>query len=97
MCLTGAARVAGFPVKGSILPVVVATGLTSSLPMIPSLQLPIPLMRFGLPNVIPASEAPPVPGPNPGGWGERYITSVLLTNPETGHWMLPGPISSLTR
>src|ERR1700720_1002048 len=70
--------------------VVVATGLTSSLPMMPSSQ------ELGAETFFPGPNCTPADSP-PRGVGERYIASTLLTNPDTGHITAPGPISSLTR
>src|SRR5205823_2567199 len=78
------------------LPVVVATGLTSSLPMIPSSQKPGLVTWFAGPKPSPPEPAP-APNPNPDGAGERYMTSTLFPAPETGHLGAPGPISSETR
>src|SRR2546428_9498743 len=71
--------------------VFVATGLTSSFPMIPSLHVPTPLTLFPGPNWIPAVlESAPVTG-------ERHMVRTLLAKPETGHWRAPDPIWSATR
>ena len=79
-CLTGA----GAP------SFVVAIGLTSLFPMIPSSQLSAAETFLAGPNWMPAA-APAA------GSGDRYIASTLLTNPDTGQVTAPGPISSLTR
>src|SRR6267378_3243108 len=69
---------------------VLATGLTSLFPMIPSSQLSGADTFFAGPYWTPAV-APPA------GVGDRYIASTLLTTPDTGQVTAPGPISSLTR
>src|SRR6266481_4221932 len=79
-CLTGA----GAP------SLVVATGLTSLFPMIPSSQLSGADTFFAGPNWMPAVLPPP-------GIGERYMAITLLTAPDTGQVTAPGPISSLTK
>src|SRR2546428_13799121 len=90
MCLTGVGRVANPPpINGC--PVVVATGLTSSLPMIPSAHVATPLTVFAGPNSTPAVLDAAL------AIGERYIVRTLFTKPQTGHWRAPVPIWSLTR
>ena len=54
-------------------PSVVATGLTSLLPMIPSSQPVCEVILFAGPNWMPAVGPAPVTG-------ERYITSNILTH-----------------
>src|SRR4051812_37085329 len=83
MCLTGAAS------GVAVFDFVVATGLISSFPMIPSLHVLAPETLFAGPNAMPAV------GPMPE-TGERYMTSTLLPV-ELPHTGAPGPISSLTR
>src|ERR1700674_5549695 len=70
--------------------VVVATGLISLLPMMPSSQEAGAETFFAGPNSMPAPNPPP-------GIGDRYIARTLLTAPDTGQVGEPGPISSLTR
>src|SRR3954451_23686070 len=83
MCLTGAAS------GVAVFDFFVATGLTSSFPMIPSLQVLAPETLLAGPNSSPAvGPTPPI--------GERYMTSTLFPV-ELPHTGAPGPISSLTR
>src|SRR5881227_1503816 len=83
-CLT--ALVSGVGTEGS--PVFVGTGLTSSLPMMPSSHDAGLVMRLGGPNSIPA-ELPPR------GVGERYMTRVL--SPKSDGGQLACANSSLVR
>src|SRR5215831_8379655 len=68
-CLTGVGSVT-YPPPPSGWPKVVATGLTSLLPIMPSSQPSGLLTLFAGPNSIPAVASPP-------GSGERYITRIF--------------------
>src|SRR5438105_12321930 len=88
-CFTGAGRMAKvLAVMGW--PSVVATGLTSLLPIIASLQVARPLTGLRGPNSIPADALVPLTG---GG----YITRTLPTMVAPGQFGIPGPISSFAR
>jgi hypothetical protein len=82
-CFTACGSVAPFK------PVLVATGLTSLLPMIPSSHEPGSVMWFGGPRTSPADAPAPATG-------ERYMTSVLLSC-VLPHSTLPLNTSSFVR